>query len=755
MDGFEHPLNYPQIVEMGKTCMLCRLIVCSTCHLQTSAGRYEVNRDYYAWALTLPGLPYVVRDPAAVFQENGPPLLHERVESPPRRVSWKRSVTISQRYINGDFNDGKTIQIWAPKGKKLVDFFSYFADTKSVGSIYNNHGFFTEEASIIKSCGFSSQEIEPANSIRNKSLLYTWLRNCVEEHPKCRQSFSSDMFELDENMDEIQPLPTRVVEVGPGNDHIKLVSTAGKKGVYIALSHRWGAQKNLRTLNENLAEHLVKINVEDLSQTFKDAVEVTRDLGAQYLWIDSLCIIQDNGDDWAFEATQMGRIFERAYCTIAAVDAVDDSTGMDRGLFLPREEDPLTVRFHCAPQKDPVQPERFRSKDGQPYCWKYTFYSNPEEDDDMTYANLLKQHRLIAKPRLLGSPWQIMRSKWNWRGWIHQERILSRRMIYFSSTKLSWDCLTTSGEEESLGFAAPPLRAPNFESDIQCWQSLTEDYTNCLLTFESDKLAAISGLAERLGKRSNRRYSAGIFQDANGNGLMWRSYSNDPMTQLNSFHAPSWTWAAYKGAITYDLGRNMGMNESICEISEPAFDITYGCPNTCLNRSRTCVTGSVRWVGIIGTAIRSSTLRALNLSDDKDLIKILGSAVHWEPRPTLRVVQGIYEETPRKLSIPDRAEVMKDEKGSVVGWVLLDMDGRIPIEEPFFCVVIRRWRRTIPPTPSSGLVRGFDYMGEEFMDVLALKERDEKPWTYERVGVGRIVDKSWIQCCTIKTIEVW
>lgn len=556
-------------------------------------------------------------------------------------------------------------------------------------------------------------------------------------------------------MDEIQPLPTRAVEVGQNNDYIKLVSTAGKKGVYIALSHRWGTRKKLRTLKENFAKHLVKINVEDLSQTFKEAIEVTRDLGAQYLWIGSLCIIQDDRNDWLFEATQMGKIFEQAYCTISAVDAIDDDTGMDRGLFLPREEDPLTVRLNCAPQKDPVQPERFRAKDGQPYCWKYAYYSNPEETDDSDCENLPKQHRLIAKPRLLGSQCEIMRSKWNWRGWILQERILSRRIIYFSKTKLSWDCLATSGEEESLGIAAPAPRGTNFKSDIQSWQSLTEDYTKCSLSFDFDKLTAISGLAERLGKRSNRYYFAGIFQDPKGNGLMWRSNSDDPMTQLDSFHAPSWSWAAYKGAIAYNLGRGMEAGKSTCEISEPAFNITYSCPHKCPHMPRTCVTGSVRWVGMIGTAIRSNTLGSLNLSDDRDLIKILGSAVHWEPRSTLRIVRGKPEEAPRKLSIPDRAEVMKDEKGCVVGWVLLDTDGSMTVEAPFFCAVIRCWRGTGRPTSSLGVVQGFDYKGEEIMDILALKERDEKLRTYERIGIGRIVDKSWIHRCEKKTIEVW
>ncbi|KAH8727761.1 heterokaryon incompatibility protein-domain-containing protein [Phaeosphaeriaceae sp. PMI808] len=583
-NGFEHPLPYPRIVEMGKTCMLCRLIVCSTSHLQTlEANRYEVNRDYHIWASTLPQLPYLVRNSDLVYQENGPPFILETVNSPPWRVSWKRQWTGLQRYIKGEFNDGNTIQISAPKN-----------------SIYKSYGFFIEDTeSAIKSCGFSSQDIEPANSIRNKSLLYTWLRNCVEEHPQCQKSFSGDKFDLDENMDETQPLPTRTLEVGRDNDHIRLVSTVGKKGVYIALSHRWGPRKNLRTLNGNLKDHLKKINIEDMPHTFKDAIEVTRDLGAQYLWIDSLCIIQDNEEDWAFEANQMGRIFENALCTIAAVDAIDDRTGMDRGLFIPREEDPLAVRFYCAPQKDPVKPEIFRSKAGQPYCWKYNYYSNPKESNCTANENILQEHRLIAKPRLLGSGWETMQSKWNRRGWILQERILSRRMIYFSKSKLSWDCLATSGEEESLGLGTPPLRATIFKTGIQRWQSLTENYTECSLSFDSDKLAAIAGLAERLGKKSSRPYFAGVFKDATGSGLMWRSDSNDPMTRLDSLHVPSWTWAAYNGAITYSLGTNSGMSESICEISKPDFSIKHGCPNTCPNKSRTCITGSVKWVGMI------------------------------------------------------------------------------------------------------------------------------------------------------------
>lgn len=115
----------------------------------------------------------------------------------------------------------------------------------------------------------------------------------------------------------------------------------------------------------------------------------------------------------------------------------------------------------------------------------------------------------------------------------------------------------------------------------------------------------------------------------------------------------------------------------------------------------------------------------------------------------------IPEETPRKLSIPERVEVIKDEKKSIIGWVLLDTDIPKTIEAPLSLAVIRRWRTTFRPPSSLGLIKDFDYMGEEWLDTIALKEYNKGTWTYERIGVGRIVDKNWIRCCVTRTIEAW
>jgi hypothetical protein len=71
--------------------------------------------------------------------------------------------------------------------------------------------------------------------------------------------------------------------------------------------------------------HLREISLAQLSQTLQDAIEITRLLGFQYLWVDSMCMIQDDDNDWLQEANAMGAIYENAYCTLAATDGIDGS----------------------------------------------------------------------------------------------------------------------------------------------------------------------------------------------------------------------------------------------------------------------------------------------------------------------------------------------------------------------------------------------------------------------------------------------
>lgn len=89
---------------------------------------------------------------------------------------------------------------------------------------------------------------------------------------------------------------------------------------YIALSHCWGTALGAhipRTTRSTLAAREAGIHWDELSKTFQDAIKISQGLGVQFIWIDSLCIIQDDQDDFEIECAQMGMVYSKAYCTIA------------------------------------------------------------------------------------------------------------------------------------------------------------------------------------------------------------------------------------------------------------------------------------------------------------------------------------------------------------------------------------------------------------------------------------------------------
>jgi hypothetical protein len=128
-------------------------------------------------------------------------------------------------------------------------------------------------------------------------------------------------------------VPTRLLDVQafqPSKD-IKLVMLDGKSATahYVTLSHCWGSSSKLplTTRIDNLAQHSQRISFFDLSLTFKDAVKLTLDLGLRYLWIDSLCIVQDEPEDWLREASKMALVYGNALVTLSALSSVDSTHG--------------------------------------------------------------------------------------------------------------------------------------------------------------------------------------------------------------------------------------------------------------------------------------------------------------------------------------------------------------------------------------------------------------------------------------------
>ena len=109
-------------------------------------------------------------------------------------------------------------------------------------------------------------------------------------------------------------------------DHtqIKLIEPNGTTGYYTALSHCWGSEQNFTTTHSTLNERRNSIQYHDLPKTFRDALKVTKAIGLRYLWIESLCIIPDNQQDWEKELAKMGNVYSNAYLIIVGARAASD-----------------------------------------------------------------------------------------------------------------------------------------------------------------------------------------------------------------------------------------------------------------------------------------------------------------------------------------------------------------------------------------------------------------------------------------------
>ena len=154
---------------------------------------------------------------------------------------------------------------------------------------------------IIK--GYSLERLEVAsranipqkNGFRDDlELAKAWLRDCETVHPRC---CASEAFEM----------PSRLIDDGCVDPPscVKLCEGMPSNTQYASLSHSWGSHQPLTLLNSNISQLKTRIELADLPKTFHDAIGVARRLNIRYLWIDSLCIMQDSENDWLKESALM------------------------------------------------------------------------------------------------------------------------------------------------------------------------------------------------------------------------------------------------------------------------------------------------------------------------------------------------------------------------------------------------------------------------------------------------------------------
>lgn len=355
------------------------------------------------------------------------------------------------------------------------------------------------------------------------ALVRRWIAAC-EEHENCRTRSLSDVYKT-----QGRPRFARIVDVQDGSSDPRLaeVDEVPASSIYMTLSHCWGDPKHrpLTLTLDTLVAFKAGIPWNMLPKTFTDAITFTRNMGIRYIWIDSLCIIQDSADDWANQSAVMCEIYTGSYLNLAATAAAD-SRG---GLFAERDErliQPLRVA-------QPPPPG-----------------SSSSSDDLVRYYDAVD-----------GSEWprEVEGSPLCQRGWIIQERALARRSLHFEKRQLYWECTSMlASESVPLGYPGMGQRTNVFDpllpyftgtALVETWESLVETYTKTGLTNETDKLVAISGLAKALAAQSDIQYLAGLWNYGLKHQLRW--YAVSPSKRPDVFRAPSWSWASTNSRILF------------------------------------------------------------------------------------------------------------------------------------------------------------------------------------------------------------
>ena len=343
-----------------------------------------------------------------------------------------------------------------------------------------------------------------------------------------------------------------------GDGIVQLVDSDITSTTYVALSYTWGSVKApWKTIRSNISTRQHGFGIQELPKTLVDAVHITCAIQVQYLWVDSICIIQDDIEDWAKEAEKMADIYLGAYLTIAA----DSSRDSYAGIF--------NHAFGSKAHFDGLEFSGITDVDEGGATTTLLLYSEGPEDQ---WFDTIENSTLSR------------------RGWCCQESILSPRILHFTDTQLFWECCHCVRSEDgyfykdrrpentdlrdlkSMIFPSTldnkllhDMRLPQqlrpgstAKSLIRLWYHtvIERDYSARQLTRGSDKLVAVGGIARTIQWLYPMRYFAGLWEESLVEGLCWsRTITNQTGSKADEYLAPSWSWASQDGQISCHIPR--------------------------------------------------------------------------------------------------------------------------------------------------------------------------------------------------------
>jgi len=334
---------------------------------------------------------------------------------------------------------------------------------------------------------------------------------------------------------------------------VRLIITVGHQSSrYIALSHSWASSKPLKTTKANYEDHQISIPWESLSQVYKDTFTLAAAMAVNYVWIDSLCIIQGDPDDWEKEAPRMALVYSNADIVFVALGS------------------------SLALEKEPVEEISFEAD------------TSTQEDPD---CFTIQFRRKINHENLVNSANDDTAGDWFSRAWCFRERLFASRVLHFGGPleDIAFECNThlrcECGGVEHLSAVKRAVEDEDYISSLWChmkaqytrqlhqlteagsdagsmsqlglrdrfltiYLALCEDFTAKDFSFPDDSLPSMGGVASRLGPYLGN-YHAGLWEHRIVIQMQWESFNGERSRRFDDCCAPTFSWASRTGGVVW------------------------------------------------------------------------------------------------------------------------------------------------------------------------------------------------------------
>lgn len=301
---------------------------------------------------------------------------------------------------------------------------------------------------------------------------------------------------------------------------------------YAALSYVWGKRPQkmytMSTKRRFETKGALHSNQGFLPQTITDAMDLAAHIGLDYLWVDSLCILQDDEADRNYFIGRMGSIYGNSAITIVDANGNHADSGLV-GMSSPRRNSQKTATVQ-----------------GMQLC---------------TTASLLNE------------PWKAYRRcAWLKRGWTYQEMLLSKRLLLVTHAQLQFVCNHSVYLEEThphaprtSNWTMPAANSVSIRRSDAAGRPISDLYFNAVETFTSrvltddlDVIPAFDAIFKALYKDTVAKPLFNLPDVELEDTLLWRSNSIDGLSMERTARRrqpdrlPTWSWAGWRGTISYD-----------------------------------------------------------------------------------------------------------------------------------------------------------------------------------------------------------